>query len=76
MEKGVFESYMRRAKFLANGEYVTGYQRGLRRHFHGVSFGTDAEHTQWLSLQADETRAEQGRGYLDGFNGKEPATTL
>ena len=50
---------------LENIDYWAGYQRGLRRAFHGERFGTDAEHQLWLSLSDD--RAELGRGYRDGL---------
>jgi hypothetical protein len=72
MNQGTFDSYMKRVKFLSSVDYAAGYQRGLRRHFHGEAFGTEAEHEQWLALQHDETRAELARGYRDGFAGIEP----
>ena len=34
-------------------EYWTGYQRGLRRAFHGENFGTPAEHDLWLAAVED-----------------------
>ena len=44
MERDRFESLMMKAKtFQSLGdrpEYWTGYQRGLRRRFHGEAFGT------------------------------------
>lgn len=41
-----------------------GYARGLRRSFHGVIFGTSAEHDLWLSL-----RDARGAGYEAGYRG-------
>lgn len=73
MNKSTFESEMRRAQTMATLErpdYWAGYQRGLRRKYHGESFGTDQEHELWLSLgdDLDKTRAERGRGYRDAFS--------
>ena len=76
MKQRTFESYMGRVKFLASADYAAGYQRGLRRHFHGESFGTAAEHEHLLALEHDEIRAELGRGYRDGFAGIEPAVEV
>lgn len=55
-----------------DNEYWTGYQRGLRRHFHGDRFGTADEHRLWLSLSAetdDDARRFRGIGYRAGFDG-------
>lgn len=41
--------------------YWGGYQRGLRKNFHGVNFGTAEEDVQW-SGRADLL----GDGYRDG----------
>jgi serine phosphatase RsbU (regulator of sigma subunit) len=48
-------------------DYVHGFKRGLRRLFHGASFGTAAEHMHWLAM----TDA-RGQGYQDGLHGREP----
>lgn len=74
MDKLLFEREMNRAKTMAsieNNDYWRGYQRGLRRRYHGERFGTDEEHAKWLSLaqDADPARAERGRGYRDGYTG-------
>lgn len=55
---------------IENQDYATGYQRGLRRHYHGENFGTDDEHEKFMALEGN--RGEIGRGYRDGFNGLEP----
>lgn len=55
-----------------SSDYYAGYMRGLRRHYHGEKFGTENEHAMWLALDEDETRADIGRGYRDGFDGKIP----
>ena len=47
MDKQLFEREFNRARRMAsieNNEYWSGYQRGLRRRFHGENFGTDKEH--------------------------------
>ena len=72
MTEQEFQRLMRLAK-LAPGDYSAGYQRGLRRLYHGENFGTAAEHEKWLALGLDDPRADQGNGYRDGFAGKWPA---
>jgi hypothetical protein len=52
-------------------DYWYGYERGLRRGFHGDRFGTEKEHKLWLSLVADvadRAGQERGRGYRDGLS--------
>jgi hypothetical protein len=52
-------------------DYWHGYERGLRRGFHGDRFGTEQDHKLWLSLVAgstDEAEQERGRGYRDGLS--------
>ncbi len=51
---------------LESAEYWRGYERGLRRTFHGERFGTDEEHGRWT-----ERSDELGRGYHDGLLGQE-----
>ncbi len=69
MNQKKFETLMAAAESVG-GDYAKGYQRGLRRHHHGESFGTKEEHKQWLSLS--DHRQELGDGYRDGFAGKPP----
>lgn len=69
MNESKFKTYMRAAQTMG-GDYASGYQRGLRRHYHGDNFGTPAEHEQWLHLSGH--RQELGDGYRDGFDGKPP----
>ena len=77
MDRQVFESRMRKARTLAElgdkPDYWTGYQRGLRRVYHGEKFGTDEEHQKWLALEGDPdlARDARGRGYRDGYQEKE-----
>lgn len=71
MDQATFESYMTRAR-ITGGEYAAGYQRGLRRHFHGERFGTEEEHRLWMDQVTRPGREERGQGYRDGFEGKAP----
>lgn len=52
--------------------YWNGYQRGIRRAFHGNSFGTEDEHGQWCVLicEINPRRQSLGHGYRDGLKGK------
>ena len=70
-----FQSLMMKARTYSRlGErpdYWRGYQRGLRRGFHGELFGTNDEHKLWMRLAedgGDEPRQERGRGYRDGLS--------
>jgi len=52
MDKATFEHEMNRAKTFQGletdrAEYWIGYQRGLRRAYHGESFGTAEEHAPY-----------------------------
>lgn len=78
MTREQFESAVKGAESMRRAEsspikqdYWMGYQRGLRRHFHGEKFGTEDEHTLWLEMisDEDEQRAARGRGYADGLAG-------
>ena len=55
------------------GHYGRGYQRGIRRHFHGKIFGTEAEHEQWMKRGSEDCRDALGRGYRRGLAGLPPA---
>ena len=73
MDKQLFEREFNRAKRMAsieNNEYWSGYQRGLRRRFHGENFGTDKEHELWVSMvnSRDERRRRLGKGYKAGYD--------
>ena len=78
MTEKKFRSEMRRAKTMMensnhtdvfNADYWAGYQRGLRRAYHGENFGTADEHARWLSLveRDDERSRRRGQGYRDGI---------
>ena len=75
MDEAEFMSEMAKARAADKlGErsvaYWEGYERGLRRQYHGTLFGTEQEHQLWLSF-ADDTRdvsrRERGLGYRDGL---------
>ena len=53
----------------ARYDYWMGYQRGLRRAYHGENFGTAVEHLMWCELKysPDESRRMRGDGYRDGL---------
>lgn len=72
MDEREFMRLLNRARLLG-GDYAAGYQRGLRRHYHGERYGTDEEHEKFMRLGLDgDYREELGRGYRDGFAGKAP----
>ena len=74
MDENRFLSLMNKARthsYLGVGaDYWHGYQRGLRRGYHGELFGTDREHELWMRLAdegTDKAERERGRGYRDGL---------
>lgn len=74
MTEKTFKSEMNRAKLYHDissaKDYWNGYQRGLRRLYHGERFGTQAEHELWMNMIHDRdcTRHEKGKGYLAAMN--------
>jgi hypothetical protein len=77
MTEKEFQTNMRAAKTFQGlsvvadeSDFWTGYQRGLRRHYHGEKFGTPIEHSKWMSLIHDDIRRELGLGYRMGFEGQ------
>ena len=76
MDEATFRGEMARAKAMQelspgmDADYWAGYQRGLRRRYHGERFGTEEEHERFLSLseeEGDEFRRRFGEGYRDGL---------
>lgn len=75
MTEQKFKSEMRRAEALRQlsdhmmAEYYAGYIRGLRRAYHGDSFGTEEDHRAWMAAgdMDDEYRRQRGIGYRDGL---------
>lgn len=59
-----FKAEIARAKsFLPiDSQYYSGYIKGLRRQYHGSSFGTDEEHKRYLRAPG-----AVGRGYRAGY---------
>lgn len=78
MDKTKFELEMTRAKTMQSvsgypeSDYWIGYQRGLRRNYHGNNFGTEQEHNAWLTGvdSEDESRKQRALGYRDGLKCK------
>lgn len=74
MNETTFKREMMKAKtFLESGqrpEYWAGYQRGLRRRYHGENFGTADEHQLWLDAAKSDydQRRDRGQGYVAGYN--------
>lgn len=66
MKEDVFKRLMGQAKAMAD-EYSSGYQRGLRQHYHGEKFGEPGQHETWIALPG-----ARGDGYRDGFAGQPP----
>ena len=72
MNEAKFQTLARRAKLLTS-DYGAGYLTGLRRHYHGESFGDPQELGALAAAGLDgDPRAELGRGYRDGLAGAEP----
>ena len=71
MDEKTFRRNMRYAKH-TGGDFAAGYQRGLRRLYHGEIFGTTEEHEKYMSLGANgDHRTELGDGYRAGFSGED-----
>jgi len=49
--------------------YWKGYQRGLRRNYHGDAFGTEEEHRLYMEAfeSQDSERKRLGEGYRDAL---------
>jgi len=84
MNEGTFKRELGKAQTMQRLEadpmkaaYWRGYQRGIRRAYHGARFGTEEEHGRFMDAaqSEDEERAAIGRGYRDGFtlDGKDAA---
>ena len=55
-----------------SADFWTAYMRGLRRKYHGNTFGTKHQHDLWrLSAHSDDPqRRARGEGYAAGILGK------
>ena len=76
LDRSRFELEMSRAKTFQElepdrADYWAGYQRGLRKAYHGEKFGTAAEHALWCEAlhSDDEQRKMRGKGYRHGLRG-------
>jgi len=49
-------------------DFWRGFQRGIRRLYHGDNFGTDQEHTQWMECADGEYRKQLQTGYRAGYH--------
>lgn len=77
MTEQKFKSEMRRTEAMRKtsdpmmAEYYAGYIRGLRRAYHGESFGTTEEHEKLLEESTAEdglaSQRQRGTGYRDGL---------
>ena len=83
MEEKTFQERARAAKIFKetdheNADFWSGYERGLRRLYHGERFGTPDEHVLWMSLidDQDEARKMRGLGYRYGFAGHDITTAI
>ena len=69
-----FKKQMAAAEHMAKADreresYWRGYQRGIRRAYHGEKFGTPEEHEKFIDAvnSTDEKQKEAGRGYSDAL---------
>jgi len=79
MNQNTFQSYLMRTKSLQSldserSEFWRGYQRGIRRLYHGKSFGTAEEHEKWMNCADGDYRKQLQDGYHAGFEGLSPDT--
>lgn len=74
MDQAIFTRYMHQAKLLQSDhpDYYAGYQRGLRRRYHGENFGTEEEHQKWMDPNRQGVNTLMQKAYVDGFNGLSP----
>ena len=72
MNEAAFKARMGRARILSS-DYGAGYQTGLRRHYHGKSFGDPSQLAAMAKAGLNgDPRVELGRGYRDGLAGRDP----
>lgn len=74
MKESLFDIELTKAEVMVGVEmpaYWTGYINGLKRRFHGETFGSGEEHAQSMAeVQSDDAEIqERGRGYRDGYLG-------
>jgi len=72
MKKQKFQSLLGMAKTFQcvdsnRADFWQGYQRGIRRLYHGENFGGVEEHEQFLNCRDGEYRRDLQSGYRAGF---------
>lgn len=72
MQKKQFQSLLTMAKTFyeidsERSDFWRGFQRGLRRLYHGENFVTDEEHEQCINCARGEYRKQLQTGYRAGF---------
>lgn len=72
MDEKQFRSLLTMAKSLQSvdpdrSDFWRGFQRGLRRLYHGENFGTQEEHQKFLNCRDGEYRRDIQTGYRVGF---------
>ena len=81
MKKLQFQSLLGMAKTMQSidreyADYWMGFQRGVRRLYHGENFGTHEEHEQFMNCADGEYRKKLQAGYHAGYSGKRPKLPL
>jgi len=85
LKASLFDIELTKAEVMAGVEraaYWNGYIKGLKRRFHGETFGSRQEHEQWMAdIQSEDGQTrEHGQGYRDGYLGvvdfKDPANGI
>jgi len=72
MDERKFRLLMKMAKSLQSvdadrADYWIGFQRGVRRAYHGDNFGTEEEHQKYMNCRDGEYRLQLQTGYRAGF---------
>lgn len=73
MDKKQFQSLMNMAKSMQSvdhdrADFWRGFQRGIRRMYHGENFGTQEEHDKFYNCRDGEYRMQLQTGYRAGFH--------
>jgi len=68
MDLSQFKAYVRQAEFLSDSDYRRGYAYGLRRFYHGETFGDNI-----IIATMKERGGLLKEGIIDGLTGRGPA---
>jgi len=73
MDKKRFQSLLGMAKSMQSidhdrADFWRGFQRGIRRSFHGENFGTQEEHEKFYNCRDGEYRRDLQTGYRAGYH--------